>query len=68
VQRNPAIPATVLPDEKTAYADESYATPPGASDAARNALANGWTSWLAGTPDGLFTLAALREQFLAHQE
>jgi hypothetical protein len=68
VQRSLDAVATVLPDGKIAHADEIYATPSGASDAAGNASTNGWTFWLADTPDGLFTLAALREQFLAHQE
>jgi hypothetical protein len=67
VQRNLAVQATVLPDGKIAYADEIYATPSGASDAAANASTNGWTFWLADTPDGLFTLAALRDQFLTRQ-
>lgn len=62
------MPATVLTDGKIAYADEICTTPSGASDAAGNASTNGWTFWLAGPPDGLFTLAALREQFLTHQE
>jgi hypothetical protein len=60
--------ATVLTDGKIAYADDIYATPSGDSDAAGNASTNDWTFWLADTPDGLFTLAALREQFLTHQE
>jgi ABC-type transport system substrate-binding protein len=67
VQRNLEVQATVLPEGKIAYADEIYTTPSGASDAAGNASTNGWTFWLADTPDGLFTLAALRDQFLAHQ-
>jgi hypothetical protein len=67
VQRNLDVQATVLPDGKIAYADEIYTTPSGASDAAGNASTNGWTFWLADTPDGPFTLAALRDQFLAHQ-
>jgi SpoVK/Ycf46/Vps4 family AAA+-type ATPase len=46
------------PDIRQSYADEIYATPSGASDAAGNASTNGWTFWLADTPDGLFTRAA----------
>jgi len=67
-QRNLDVLATVLPDGKIAYADEIYATPSGASDAAGNASTNGWTFWLADTPDGLFTLASLRDKYLAHQD
>ena len=63
--RNLDVLATVLPDGKIASGDEIYATPSAASDAAGNTSTNGWTFWLADTTDGQFTLAALREQFLA---
>jgi hypothetical protein len=56
--------ATVLPDGKIAYNDEVYDTPSAAAVAARNASANGWTFWAADTPDGRFTLAALRDLYM----
>ena len=63
-QRNLDAIATVLPGGTIAYADEIYATPSGASDAAGNSSTNGWTFWVADTPDGSFTLATLREQLV----
>jgi len=60
--------ATVLPDGKIAYADEIYSTPSAASGAASGGSTNGWTFWAADTPDGRFTLAALREEFLARRQ
>jgi Restriction Enzyme Adenine Methylase Associated len=56
--------ATVLPDGKIAYDDEVYDTPSAAAVAARDASANGWTFWAADTPDGRFTLAALRDLYM----
>ena len=58
----------MLPDGKIAYADEIHNTPSGAGDAAAGGSANGWTFWIADTPDGRFTLAALREQLTARQQ
>jgi len=56
--------ATVLPDGKIAYDDEVYDSPSAAAVAARNGSANGWTFWAADTPDGRFTLAALRDLYM----
>jgi hypothetical protein len=67
-QRDLDAIATVLPDGKIAYADEIYNTPSGAGDAAAGGSTNGWTFWIADTPDGRFTLAALREQLVARQQ
>jgi hypothetical protein len=67
-QRDLDAIATVLPDGKIAYADEIYNTPSGASDAAAGGSTNGWTFWVADTPEGRFTLAALREQLTARQQ
>jgi hypothetical protein len=67
-QRDLHAIATVLPDGKIAYADEIHNTPSGAGDAAAGGSTNGWTFWIADTPDGQFTLAALREQLVARQQ
>lgn len=67
-QRDLDAIATVLPDGKIAYADEIYNTPSGAGDVAAGGSTNGWTFWIAHTPDGRFTLAALREQLTARQQ
>jgi RAMA domain-containing protein len=64
-QRGLEAVATVLPDEKIAYADDIYSIPSAASGAASGTATNGWTFWAADTPEGRFTLAALREEFLA---
>ena len=56
--------AIVLPDGKIAYDDEVYDTPSAAAMAARNGSANGWRFWAADTPDGQFTLAALRDLYM----
>ena len=53
---------------KIAYADEIYSTPSAASGAASGGSTKGWTFWAADTPEGRFTLAALREEFLARQQ
>ena len=60
--------ATVLPHGKLAYGDEIFSTPSAAGSAATGASVNGWTFWAADTPEGRFTLAALREEFLARQQ
>jgi hypothetical protein len=60
--------ATVLPDGKIAYAGEIYSTPSAAGGAAAGGSVNGWTFWAADTPEGRFTLAALREEFLTRQQ
>jgi hypothetical protein len=60
--------ATVLPDGKIAYGDEIFSTPSAASGAAAGGSTNGWTFWAADTPEGRFTLAALREEFLARRQ
>jgi hypothetical protein len=62
------VVATVLPDGKIACADEIYSTPSAASGAASGGSSNGWTFWVADTPEGRFTLAALREELLARQQ
>jgi hypothetical protein len=54
-QRDLNAVATVLPDGKIAYADEIYNTPSSASDAAAGGSTNGWTFWIADTPEGRFT-------------
>jgi len=46
------------------YNDEVYDTPSAAAMAARNGSANGWRFWAADTPDGQFTLAALRDLYM----
>jgi hypothetical protein len=60
--------ATVLTDGKIAYAGEIYSTPSAASGAATGASTNGWTFWAADTPEGRFTLKALREEYLAQRQ
>jgi hypothetical protein len=60
--------ATVLPDGKIAYDGEIYNTPSAASGAASGASTNGWTYWTADTPDGQFSLAAIRDEFLARRQ
>ncbi len=60
--------ATVLPDGKIAYANEIYNTPSAASGAASGASTNGWTYWTANAPDGRFSLAAIRDEFLARRQ
>jgi RAMA domain-containing protein len=64
-QRGLEAVATVVPDGKVAYADDIYSTPSAAGGAASGTATNGWTFWAADTPEGRFTLAALREELLA---
>jgi len=56
------------PTGKIAYADEIYGTPSAASGAASGVSTNGWTYWTADTPDGRFSLAAIRDEFLARRQ
>lgn len=67
-QRDIHAAATVLTDGKIAYADEIYTTPSSAGETVVGGPTNGWTFWIADTPDGRFTLAALREQLMARQD
>ncbi|MGH3276758.1 MAG: hypothetical protein ACRDNZ_20820 [Streptosporangiaceae bacterium] len=67
-QRGIEAEATVLPDGKIAYADEIYGTPSAAGGSAAGGGVNGWTFWVAATPGGRFTLAALREEFLTQRQ
>jgi Restriction Enzyme Adenine Methylase Associated len=67
-QRGLEAVGTVLPDGEIAYADDIYSTPSAASGAASGTATNGWMFWAADTPEGRFTLAALREEFLARQQ
>jgi hypothetical protein len=60
--------ATVLPDGKIAFADEIYSSPSAASSAASGASTNGWTFWTADTPDGRFSLAAIRDEYLSRSQ
>lgn len=62
------VTATILPDGRIACGDEIYSTPSGAADATTGTAQNGWTFWLADTPDGAFTLAALREVYLGREQ
>jgi hypothetical protein len=57
--------ATVLPDGRIACGDEIYDTPSGAGSSVQGGAVNGWYFWAADTPDGQFTLAALRDRFTA---
>ena len=68
VQSGIEAEATVLPHGKIAYGDEIFSTPSAAGVAVTGASTNGWTFWAADTPEGRFTLAALREEFLARQQ
>lgn len=59
--------ATVLPGGDIACTGEVYTSPSGASDDVTGVSTNGWTFWAAETPDGLLTLAALRQALLDRQ-
>jgi len=67
-QRGIDAVGTVLTDGKIACADEIYSTPSAAGGAAAGGAVNGWTFWTADVPEGRFTLAALREEFLAQRQ
>jgi len=60
--------AKVLPDGRIEFDGTVYDSPSGAGDAAHGATTNGWTYWLADTPSGLVSLAALRNELLAEGE
>jgi len=60
--------ARVLPDGRIEFDGTVYDSPSGASDAAHGSTTNGWTYWLADTPKGLVSLAALRDEVLADSE
>lgn len=55
--------ATLLPDGKIALDDEVFSSLSGAAYSATGIETNGWFYWAADTPDGRFTMAALRELF-----
>ena len=55
--------ATLLPDGRLACGDEIYSGPEDAAAALAGETRDGWSFWLADTPDGAFTLAALREAY-----
>jgi len=56
--------ATLLPDGHLACGDEIHSTPEDAAAALTGEMRDGWSFWVADTPDGAFTLAALREAYL----
>ena len=55
--------ATILPDGKIALNDEIFSSLSGAAFSVSETAGNGWVYWTAETPDGRFTMAALRELF-----
>jgi hypothetical protein len=59
--------ATALPNGNIVFADEIYTSPSAAGNAAAGGSVNGWMFWRADTPDGRFTLAALREKLAAQR-
>jgi hypothetical protein len=64
INRTDDTEATVLPDGGIEFDGTAYDSPSGASDVAHGGSTNGWTYWLADTPDGLRPLAALRDDLL----
>jgi hypothetical protein len=60
--------AIVLPDGKIAYEGEVFNSPSAVSDFVTGGHTNGWIFWVADTSDGSFTLAALRERYLADRQ
>jgi hypothetical protein len=64
INRTDDTEATVHPDGGIEFDGTAYDSPSGASDAAHGGSTNGWTYWLADTPDGLRPLAALRDDLL----
>jgi hypothetical protein len=57
--------ALVLEDGRILLNGEVHDTPSGAGKALAESSVNGWEYWSADTPDGLRTLASLREEYLA---
>ncbi|GAA2071748.1 hypothetical protein [Actinomadura alba] len=57
--------AVVLDDGRIFLNGETYDTPSGAGKALAESSVNGWEYWSADTPDGLRTLASLRDEYLA---
>lgn len=57
--------AVVLEDGRILLHGETYDTPSGAGKALTESSVNGWEYWSADTPDGLRTLASLRDEYLA---
>jgi hypothetical protein len=58
------IIATVLPGGKIALNDEIFTSLSGAGGSVVEDGVNGWVYWAAETPDGRFTMAALRELYV----
>jgi hypothetical protein len=65
INRIDDVEATVLADGRIEFDGTAYDSPSGASDAAYGGSTNGWTYWLADTPDGLCPLAAIRDDLRA---
>lgn len=57
------VVATILPGGKIALNDEIFSSLSGAAFSVSETAGNGWVYWAAETPDGRFTMAALRELF-----
>ncbi|MFN8075141.1 MAG: DUF262 domain-containing protein [Kineosporiaceae bacterium] len=57
--------ATVLPDGKLVVNDEVVSSLSAAAETVLGMSVNGWTYWVADTPDGAFSLSALRDAYLA---
>jgi hypothetical protein len=65
INRTDDVEATVLADGRIQFDGVAYDSPSGASDAAHGGSTNGWTYWLADTPEGLRPLAAVRDDLRA---
>ena len=57
------VNAVILPDGKIALNGEVYTSLSGAAFSIVDTAVNGWVFWSANTPDGQFTMAALRELY-----
>ena len=62
---NPDVVATVAADGTIQMDDATYETPSAAARAVSDTAVNGWTFWLADTPDGQRALDVLRADYLA---